>query len=96
MTVSHLTQKSKQKSRQSGQKVPPKELPGLQPSGDPPAFNLKTMKSKVLFLVAGVIFLGIAISALWPPRNVLGAVLNIAAAAIFLLLGMIPQKPTRP
>jgi hypothetical protein len=54
------------------------------------------MKSRVLFLLAGVIFLGIAIHAVWPPSNVTGAVVNAIAAVIFLFLGAIPQKPTTP
>jgi hypothetical protein len=50
------------------------------------------MKSRYLYLAAAVAFLvGAVVEA---PRSVTAAVLDGVAAAIFLLLGVLPQKRT--
>jgi hypothetical protein len=50
------------------------------------------MKSKYLYLAASVAFLVGAVVEFTRPHNVLAAVLDAIAGAIFLFLGIGPQK----
>jgi hypothetical protein len=64
--------------------------------GSTTASNVDAMKSRLLFLAAAVIFLVIAGMQLRAPRNLTAAALNAGAGAIFLFLGAVPPKRTRP
>jgi hypothetical protein len=46
------------------------------------------MKSRYLYLAPSIVFLVMAVVKLRPPRNVTAAILDAAAGAIFLFLGV--------
>jgi hypothetical protein len=50
------------------------------------------MKSRYLYLAASVAFLVGAVMEFLPPRGLTAAILDAVAGAIFLFLGVSPQK----
>lgn len=54
------------------------------------------MKSRYFYLAAAIGFLAGALVEFSPPHNVMAAVLDALAGAIFLFLGLSPGKQTRP